>query len=107
MSQLDSAWFSDEKQIELESKTRKHLFIVKLGSIETSISIEQTFPDLSFRLLDILFSDIHDKVNHRKAYITVNGLLKKAIQIGLDSGNYAIQELKNFMNGFINKYAPK
>ncbi|CAG8810072.1 27277_t:CDS:2, partial [Dentiscutata erythropus] len=95
-------WYIDEKQIELESETRKHPFIIRLGSMKTSISIEQTFPDLSFQLPDISFSDIHNKVNHHKAYITVNRLLKKAIQIGLDSSNYAIQKLENFMNGFIN-----
>ncbi|CAG8727386.1 3615_t:CDS:2, partial [Gigaspora rosea] len=88
-------------------QTREHPFIIGMSSTETSSSIEQAFPDLSFRLPDVSFSDIHAKVNHRKAYVTVNGLSKKAIQIGLDAGNHVVQELQNFMNGFINKYAPK
>ncbi|CAG8836493.1 16826_t:CDS:10, partial [Gigaspora margarita] len=104
---ISRRWYTDKKQIELESETRKHPFIIGLGRTETSISIEQTFSNLLFQLPDISFSDIHAKVNHRKAYVTVNGLSKKAIQIGLDAGNHAIQELENFMNGFINKYAPK
>ncbi|CAG8851574.1 32586_t:CDS:2, partial [Gigaspora margarita] len=97
---ISRRWYTDEKQIELESETRKHSFIIGLGSTETSNSIEQTFSNLSFRLPDVSFSDIHAKVNHCKAYVTVNGLLKKAIQIGLDAGNYAIQELENFMNKY-------
>ncbi|CAG8848144.1 13508_t:CDS:1, partial [Racocetra persica] len=39
-------------------------FIIGLGNSKTSISVEQTFPDLFFRLPDISFSDIHAKVNH-------------------------------------------
>ncbi|KAF0525171.1 protein far1-related sequence 11-like isoform x2 [Gigaspora margarita] len=41
------------------------------------------------------------------SYVTISGLSKKAIQTGLDSGSNAIQELENFMNGFISKYTPK
>ncbi|CAG8660737.1 23812_t:CDS:1, partial [Dentiscutata erythropus] len=37
----------------------------------------------------------------------VNGLTKKAIQTGLDASSGAIQELKNFINKFITKHAPK
>ncbi|KAF0433292.1 protein far1-related sequence 11-like isoform x1 [Gigaspora margarita] len=47
----------------------------------------QSFPDLSFCLPEILFSDIHAKVSYRKAYVTANSLSKKAIQIGLDAVN--------------------
>ncbi|CAG8766179.1 13240_t:CDS:1, partial [Dentiscutata erythropus] len=76
-------------------------------STKALINIEQTFPNLSFRLLDISFSDVHTKINHRKAYITVNGLSKKAIQTELDAGPNAIKELESFMSGFISKYTPK
>ncbi|KAF0468347.1 protein far1-related sequence 5-like [Gigaspora margarita] len=56
---------------------------------------------------EISFSDIHAKVSYCKAYVTANSLLKKAIQIGLDAGSSAIQELEDLMNSFITKYALK
>ncbi|KAF0383519.1 hypothetical protein F8M41_011719 [Gigaspora margarita] len=73
----------------------------------TSTDVEQNFSNLSFRLPDISFSNIHAKVNYRQAYITINGLSKKAIQIGLDASSNALEELENYMNSFISKYIPK
>ncbi|KAF0520633.1 hypothetical protein F8M41_016183 [Gigaspora margarita] len=103
-------WYVDEKQIEQESQTRLHPFIIGLNdsmNSETSIHTEQYFPDSSFHLPTIPFNETHSKVNYRKAYVTINGLSKKAIQAGLDAGSIAIQELEDFMNGFITKHAPK
>ncbi|CAG8693801.1 14858_t:CDS:2 [Gigaspora rosea] len=93
-------------QIEPESQTREHSFVIGLENNKNPVH-EQSFPDLSFCLPNISFGDIHTKINHRKAYVTISRLLKKAIQTGLDSGSNAIQELKNLMNGFISKYTPK
>ncbi|CAG8725852.1 25462_t:CDS:1 [Dentiscutata erythropus] len=73
----------------------------------TSTDIEQNFPNLSFCLLDIFFSEVHAKVNYRQAYTTINELSKKAIQIGLDAGSNTLEELENCMNSFISKYKPK
>ncbi|KAF0487828.1 hypothetical protein F8M41_022496 [Gigaspora margarita] len=74
---------------------------------ETSIHTKLYFPNSSFHLLTIPFNKTHSKVNYRKAYITINRLSKKAIQARLDAGSSAIQELKDFINGFITKHAPK
>ncbi|CAG8837591.1 36197_t:CDS:2, partial [Gigaspora margarita] len=43
----------------------------------------------------------------RKEYVMANGLFKKAIQIGLDAGPSAIQELNNIMKNYIVRYTPK
>ncbi|CAG8734670.1 19851_t:CDS:1, partial [Racocetra persica] len=40
-------------------------------------------------------------------YVMANGLSKKAIQMGLDVGPSAIQELNSFMKDFITKHVPK
>ncbi|RIB15811.1 hypothetical protein C2G38_2039072 [Gigaspora rosea] len=104
---ISKRWYNDEKQIEPESETRQHLFIFGLDSTKASIIIEQTFSNLSFRLPNISFSDVHTKINHRKAYVTANSLSKKAIQTGIDAGPNAIKELESFMSSFISKYAPK
>ncbi|KAF0482072.1 hypothetical protein F8M41_023493 [Gigaspora margarita] len=37
----------------------------------------------------------------RKEYVTANGLSKKVIQIGLDAGSSAIQELNNIIKNYI------
>ncbi|CAG8841749.1 10991_t:CDS:2, partial [Gigaspora margarita] len=88
-------WYVDEKQIEQESQTQLHPFIIGLNdsiNSETSIHTEQYFPDSSFHLLAISFNETHSKVNYRKAYVTINGLLKKAIQAELDAGSSTIQD---------------
>ncbi|CAG8847062.1 21765_t:CDS:2, partial [Gigaspora margarita] len=82
---VQSTKYNNEKQIEPESETRQHPFIFGLDSTKASINIEQTFPNLSFQLPDISFSNVHTKINHHKAYVTANSLLKKAIQTELDA----------------------
>ncbi|CAG8709957.1 120_t:CDS:1, partial [Racocetra persica] len=77
------------------------------ANTESSGDNRQSFPDLSFCSPKISFSDIHSKVNYCKSYVKVNELSKKAIPCGLDVGSNAIQELEDFMNSFITKYAPK
>ncbi|CAG8839956.1 9870_t:CDS:2, partial [Racocetra persica] len=54
---------------------------------KNSAHIEQSYLDLSFCLPNISYNNVHNKINHRKAYVTVNGLSKKAIQTGLDTGD--------------------
>ncbi|KAF0528304.1 hypothetical protein F8M41_013207 [Gigaspora margarita] len=93
--------------IELESQTSQYPFIIGLDSTNNSTQTNQSFPDLSFYMLNISFTDVHSNINYRKIYIIVNGLSKKAIQTGLDTGANAIKELKDFINSFINKYASK
>ncbi|CAG8778512.1 6444_t:CDS:1, partial [Gigaspora margarita] len=106
---ISRRWCIDEKQIEPKSQTREHSFVIELGNNKNpNIPVhEQSFPNLLFCLPNISFGDIHTKINYRKAYVTISGLSKKTIQTGLDSGSNAIQELKNFINGFIFKYIPK
>ncbi|RIB01137.1 hypothetical protein C2G38_2231765 [Gigaspora rosea] len=107
---ISKRWYVDEKQIEQESQTRLHPFIIGLNdsmNSETSIHTEQYFPDSSFHLPTIPFNETHSKVNYHKAYVTINGLSKKAIQAGLDASSSTIQELEDFINGFITKHALK
>ncbi|CAG8813217.1 41645_t:CDS:1 [Gigaspora margarita] len=107
---ISKRWYISEKQIEQESQTQLHPFIIGLNdsmNSKTSIHTEQYFPDSSFHLPTILFNETHSKVNYRKAYVTINELSKKAIQAGLDASSSAIQELEDFMNGFITKHVSK
>ncbi|RIB05909.1 hypothetical protein C2G38_2218377 [Gigaspora rosea] len=93
-----------------KSLTRQYPIIIGLGNKQSSKASgdnKQSFSNLSFCLPEISFSDIHTKVNYRKAYVIANGLSKKAIQIGLDAGSSAIQELEDLINSLITKYALK
>ncbi|CAG8735424.1 26145_t:CDS:2, partial [Gigaspora rosea] len=103
-------WYSDEKQIEPESQTWQHPFIIGLEdciNTKTSAYVKKSFPDSFFCTPKILYNDVHTKVNYRKTYAIINGLSKKAIQTSIDAGSSAVKELKNFMSGFITKYGPK
>ncbi|KAF0356336.1 hypothetical protein F8M41_014774 [Gigaspora margarita] len=104
---ISKRWYINEKQVESESQTSQHPFIIGLDSTNNLTQANQSFPNLLFHVLNISFTDVHSNINYRKTYVTVNGLLKKAIQTGLDAGANAIKGLQDFMNGFINKYAPK
>ncbi|CAG8459328.1 19435_t:CDS:2, partial [Racocetra persica] len=98
--QADSYW----KKLQ----TRQQPFIIGFNNNNADEkNSEQFFPHASFCLPDVSFSDVHKQVNYRKTYVTINRLSKKAIQTRIDAGSNAIQELENFMNGFITKYTPK
>ncbi|CAG8818692.1 11262_t:CDS:2, partial [Gigaspora margarita] len=87
---IPKRWYNDEKQIETESQTRQQLFIIGLGNsikVKTLVHIKQSFPDMSFCLLNISYNNIYNKINYRRLYVTVNGLTKKAIQTGLDASS--------------------
>ncbi|CAG8486245.1 12999_t:CDS:1 [Racocetra persica] len=89
---------------------RLHPFIIGLSdnvNLEASVDVEQAFPNSSFYLPNISFNEAHIKISYCKAYTTMNGLSKKAIQAGLDAGSNAIKELEDFISGFIIKYTPK
>ncbi|CAG8625751.1 24141_t:CDS:2, partial [Gigaspora rosea] len=114
IEQSDSANISNtfiEDSVDMPAILIKELVpstkVESIHSTKASIIIEQTFSNLSFRLPNISFSDVHTKINHRKAYVTANSLSKKAIQTGIDAGPNAIKELESFMSSFISKYAPK
>ncbi|KAF0548841.1 hypothetical protein F8M41_025694 [Gigaspora margarita] len=58
-------------------------------------------------LCKIPYKSVYKSLDQRKEYIKANNLSKKAIQLGLDAGSVAIQELNTFMNGFIKKHVLK
>ncbi|CAG8809174.1 23506_t:CDS:2, partial [Gigaspora margarita] len=62
---------------------------------------------LPYKVADISYKRIHKSLNQRKEYVTANGLSKKAIQMGLDAGPSAIQELNNIIKNYIVRYIPK
>ncbi|KAF0530555.1 hypothetical protein F8M41_012114 [Gigaspora margarita] len=96
------------EQLESELQTRQQPFIIGVNNNNADrTNPKQSFPHASFCLPSVSFSEVHRKVNYRKTYVMINGLSKKAIQTRPDVGTNAIQELEDFMNGFITKYAPK
>ncbi|KAF0490132.1 hypothetical protein F8M41_021990 [Gigaspora margarita] len=106
-SEIES-WYTNVKQLESELQIRQQPFIIGVNNNNADrTNTKQSFPHASFCLPNVSFSEVHQKVNYCKTYIMINGLSKKAIQTGLDVGTNAIQELENFMNSFITKYAPK
>ncbi|CAG8574272.1 36004_t:CDS:1, partial [Racocetra persica] len=54
----------------------------------------------------IPYESIYRSLDQKKEYVTANNLFKKAIQLGLDAGSTAIQELNTFMKEFIKKHSP-
>ena len=61
---------------------------------------------MPYNIVNIPYERVYKSLNHRKEYVTANGLSKKAIQMGLDAGPSAIQELNSFMKNFITKHMP-
>ncbi|RIB09449.1 hypothetical protein C2G38_2208911 [Gigaspora rosea] len=83
------------------------IIVYKNITIFSSVVTNYLDKSYGFKTPKIFFSDIYAKVNYCKAYVTANGLSKKAIQIGLDAGSSTIQELEDLVNSFITKYALK
>ncbi|CAG8847778.1 27860_t:CDS:1, partial [Racocetra persica] len=67
----------------------------------------ETYIEMPYNIVNILYECVYKSLNQRKEYITANRLSKKVIQIGLDVGLSAIQELNSFMKNFITKHTPK
>ncbi|CAG8766844.1 3559_t:CDS:1, partial [Racocetra persica] len=67
----------------------------------------ETYLEILYNIVNIPYKRVYKSLNQQKKYVTANRLSKKAIQIGLDVGPSAIQELNSFMKDFITKHAPK
>ncbi|CAG8826687.1 4046_t:CDS:2, partial [Gigaspora margarita] len=75
-------------------------------SFEATLNIK-SYLKILFNIGNISYERVHKSLNQRKEYVVANGLSKKVIQMELDAGLSAIQELNNFMKEFITKHAPK
>ncbi|RIB27445.1 hypothetical protein C2G38_2160512 [Gigaspora rosea] len=75
-------------------------------SSEASVNVV-IYDEMLYKIADISYKHIHKFLNQQKKYITANGLYKKAIQMGLDTGSLAIQGLNYLIKNFIARHALK
>ncbi|CAG8806028.1 14635_t:CDS:1, partial [Racocetra persica] len=67
----------------------------------------ETYLEMPYNIVNIPYKRVYKSLNQRKEYVIANRLSKKAIQMGLDVGPSAIQELNSFIKDFITKHALK
>ncbi|RIB28027.1 hypothetical protein C2G38_2028901 [Gigaspora rosea] len=100
-------WYKTEKQLEDMSILCQQPFTDGFQESSEEPVYTEIYIELPYKVADISYKRIHKSLNQRKEYVTANGLYKKAIQMGLDAGPSAIQELNNIMKNYIVRYTPK
>ncbi|CAG8842262.1 6062_t:CDS:2, partial [Gigaspora margarita] len=66
---------------------------IEIDSILEYVDKKQLKPESQTWLYPFLIGEAYTKVNYYKTYTTVNRLLKKAIQAGLDTGSTLLQNI--------------
>ncbi|CAG8534589.1 23555_t:CDS:2, partial [Gigaspora margarita] len=94
-------WYKTKKQLEDMSILCQQPFTDSFQESSEETVYTKTYIELPYKVANISYKRIYKSLNQRKEYITDNGLSKKAIQMGLDAGPSAIQELNNIMKNYI------
>ncbi|CAG8480975.1 12317_t:CDS:2 [Gigaspora rosea] len=100
-------WYKTEKQLEDMSILCQQPFTNGFQESSEETVYTETYIELPYKVANISYKRIHKSLNQRKKYVTANGLSKKAIQMGLDAGPFAIQEFNNIMKNYIVRYTLK
>jgi hypothetical protein len=103
---ISKRWYNDEKQREPTSILCQQPFTDGFQEPSVNTLQTETFLEMPYKMVNIPYEHVYNSLNQRKEYATANGLSKKAIQLGLDVGSLAIQELNDFMKNFITKHTP-
>ncbi|RIB18376.1 hypothetical protein C2G38_2036939 [Gigaspora rosea] len=100
-------WYKTKKQLEEMSILCQQPFTDSIQESSEETVYTETYIELPYKVADISYKRIHKSLNQCKEYVMANGLFKKAIQMGLDAGPFAIQEMHNIMENYIVRYTPK